>query len=50
MKTYEMIKWYKGFIVMTQCGVNNSSRFYFKTKTAANAKVKELTAQGYMKA
>ena len=35
MKTYEMIKWSKGFIVMTRRGVNNSERFYFKTKTAA---------------
>lgn len=48
MKTYEMIKWYKGFIVMTRRGVNNSERFYFKTKTAANAKIKALKAEGYV--
>lgn len=50
MKTYEMIKWYKGYIVMTQCGVNNSNRFYFKTKTAALTKVKELKLAGYVAA
>ena len=50
MKTYEIIKWYKGFMVMTNCGVNNSNRFYFKTKTAVTAKEKELKRAGYVKA
>jgi hypothetical protein len=35
---------------MTNCGVNNSNRFYFKTKTAAAAKEKELKREGYVKA
>ena len=47
MKTVEMIKFGKGFYVMTRVFDRAEGREWFKTKTAANARVKELKQKGY---
>lgn len=50
MKTVEMISWGKGYYVMTRHMEHAENRFFFKTKTAAQAKVKELKRAGYQDA
>ena len=50
MKTYETLKWGKGYYVMTRAYGRAEGREWFKTKTAVNAKVKELKAKGYVEA
>jgi len=47
MKTVEMIKFGKGFYVMTRVFDRAEARQWFKTKTAATARVKELKKAGY---
>jgi hypothetical protein len=47
MKTAEMMKFGKGFYVMTRLYGRAMSREWFKTKTAANARIKELKKEGY---
>lgn len=50
MKTYETLKWGKGYYIMTRmCGMAQG-REWVKTKTEMNAKVKALKAQGYVEA
>ena len=54
-KTVEMLKWGKGYYVMTridgrpkaQAFANVLASEFIKTKTAATAMVKELKKQGY---
>ena len=50
MKTVEMIKWGKGYYVMTRCYGQAMTREFLKTKTAANARVKDLKKEGYVEA
>ena len=50
MKTVEMIKWGKGYYVMTRYMGRAMAREFIKTKTAANARVKELKKEGYVEA
>ena len=50
MKTVEMIKWGKGYYVMTRQHGKAVDRFWCKTKTVAGAKVKELKKAGYVEA
>ena len=50
MKTVEMIKWGKGYYVMTRCMGRAIDREFHKTKTAANNRVKELKKAGYVDA
>ena len=50
MKTVEMLKWGKGYYVMTRVYDRAESREWYKTKTLANAKVKELKKAGYVEA
>ena len=47
MKTVEMLKFGKGYYVMTRVNEHAQDREWFKTKTLANARVKELKKQGY---
>jgi hypothetical protein len=47
MKTVEMLKWGKGYYVMTRANERAQGREFFKTKTLANARVKELKKEGY---
>ena len=47
MKTAEMLKFGKGFYVMTRENGRAMAREWFKTKTAANARMKELKKEGY---
>ena len=50
MKTVEMIKFGKGYYVMTRIYGQAASREFIKTKTAAAARVKELKRAGYVEA
>ena len=50
MKTVEMIKWGKGYYVTTRFQGRAIAREFIKTKTAANARVKELKKEGYVEA
>ena len=50
MKTVEMIKWGKGYYVMTRYMGRAVTREFIKTKTAANTRVKELKKEGYVDA
>lgn len=50
MKTVEMLKWGKGYYVMTREHDHAKGREFFKTKTAAVARVKELKKEGYANA
>ena len=50
MKTVEMIKWGKGYYVMTRYMGQALAREFIKTKTAAAARVKELKKAGYVEA
>lgn len=47
MKTVEMIKFGKGFYVMTRENGRAMARQWFKNKTQANARVKDLKHEGY---
>ena len=47
MKTIDVVTMSKGFYLTTRyCGLAQN-REYFKTKTALNARVKELKKEGY---
>ena len=50
MKTVEMLKWGKGYYIMTRVQGHAEGREFLKTKTAANARVKELKKAGYVDA
>lgn len=50
MKTYEMLKWGKGYYVTTRIYGHAHGREWFKTKTAAAARVKALKGEGYVEA
>ena len=50
MKTVELLKWGKGYYVMTRIHEHARDRFWFKTKTAATAKMKELKKEGFTEA
>jgi hypothetical protein len=50
MKTVELLKWGKGYYVMTRVFDRAEGREWFKTKALANAKVKELKKAGYVDA
>lgn len=47
MKTAEMMKFGKGFYVTTKNYGRTMGREWFKTKTAANTRIKELKKEGY---
>lgn len=47
MKTVEMLKWGKGYYVMTRVQGHAVAREWFKTKASAGARVKELKQEGY---
>ena len=47
MKTVEMLKWGKGYYVMTRANGRAEGCEWYKTKTQANTKVKELKKAGY---
>ena len=48
MKTIDIVTMPKGFYLTTRyCGMAKA-REYFKTKTALNARVKELKGEGYI--
>lgn len=46
-KTVEMLKWGKGYYVMTRIGGQFATREFVKNKTTATAKVKEFKKLGY---
>ena len=46
-KTVEMLKWGKGYYVMTRINGQFATRDFIKNKTTATAKVKELKKLGY---
>ena len=48
MKTYETLKWGKGYYIMTRVNGMAQGREWVKTKTEMNAKVKDLKAKGYV--
>ena len=50
MKTVEMLKFGKGYYVMTRAYGHAEGREWFKTKTAATARLKELKKAGYVDA
>ena len=50
MKTYETLKWGKGYYIMTRTHGHAEGREFFKTKTAMSARIKELKAKGYAEA
>ena len=50
MKTVEMLKWGKGYYVMTRYMGRAINREWYKMKTAAGARVKELKKDGYVDA
>lgn len=50
MKTVEMIKWGKGYYVMTRYMGQAVAREFLKTKAMATARVKELKKEGYVDA
>ena len=47
MKTIDIVTMPKGFYLTTRYNGRAIDREYFKTKTALNAKVKELKKEGY---
>lgn len=47
MKTAEMVKFGKGYYVMTRIYERAAAREWYKTKTAAAARLKELKKEGY---
>jgi hypothetical protein len=47
MKTLDIVTMPKGFYLTTRYGGRAQNREYFKTKTALNARVKELKKEGY---
>ena len=47
MKTVEMIKFGKGYYVMTRAHGRAEGREFFKTKGSASLRVKELKKAGY---
>ena len=47
MKTLDIVTMPKGFYLTTRYGGRALNREYFKTKTALNARVKVLKAEGY---
>jgi len=50
MKTYETLKWGKGYYVMIRAYGHAEGREWYKTKTAVNERVKELKKMGYAQA
>ena len=50
MKTYETLKWGKGYYVMTRANGRAERREWCKTKTEMSGKVKELKKAGYVEA
>lgn len=50
MKTIDVVVMPKGFYLTTRYNGSCQNREYFKTKTALNARVKELRKQGYAEA
>lgn len=50
MKTVEMIKFGKGYYVMTRYMGQAQAREWYKTKTLAGARVKALKKEGYVDA
>ena len=46
----DIVKMTKGFYLTTRYGGMALAREYFKTKTALNARVKELKKEGYAEA
>ena len=50
MKTYETLKWGKGYYIMTRANGHAEEREWVKTKTLMNEKVKELKRKGYVEA
>ena len=50
MKTYETLKWGKGYYVMTRANGRAEGREWIKTKTEMNARVKELKKAVYVEA
>jgi hypothetical protein len=50
MKTVEMIKFGKGYYVMTRIYGQAQAREWYKTKTLAGARVKALKKEGYVDA
>ena len=47
MKTIDIVTMPKGFYLTTRYNGRAQNREYFKTKTALNARVKALKAEGY---
>lgn len=47
MKTLDVVVLYGKFYLTTRYNGKAQNREYFKTKTALNARLKELRAQGY---
>lgn len=47
IKTLEMLKFYKGYYVTARVNGRAMTHEYFKTKTLAMARVKELKKEGY---
>lgn len=47
MKTLDIVTMPKGFYLTIRYGGMAKGREYFKTKTALNARVKELKKEGY---
>ena len=47
MKTVEMLKFGKGYYVTTRLYGQAKTREFFKTKTAATARVRSLKKEGY---
>lgn len=50
MKTYESIKWGKGYYLMTREHGMAKDRVWIKTKTELNDRIKFLKRQGYVAA
>ena len=48
MKTIEIITMSKGFYLTTRYNGRTMNREYFKTKTALNARMKALKAEGFI--
>ena len=50
MKTIDIVTMPKGYYLTTRYNGSCQNREYFKTKTALNARVKELKKEGYAEA
>lgn len=50
MKTYETLKWGKGYYIMTRTNGHAEGREWVKTKAEMGARVKALRARGYVEA